>query len=133
MFSLFFNLTDKKILFAGGTPEAESLILSLLDHDPLITVLSPSATENIKLFHRMGRIDFDERWAEKEDITSCYYFIFAVTGDAEVDAEIATYAREKNIPVFIASAPDTSDFSFVVNEEEDSFNRIKRMLNTKKG
>jgi precorrin-2 dehydrogenase/sirohydrochlorin ferrochelatase len=130
-----FNLTDKKILVAGGGAEAEALLVSLLGHDPEIVVISPSCTENIKLFKKFGRIKYEERWIEESDVDSSYYFIFALTGDTEVNTEVASYAARVHVPVFVQDNPALSDFCLEKEEEreESDFDRIKDLLRTRRG
>ncbi|QAR33947.1 NAD(P)-dependent oxidoreductase [Geovibrio thiophilus] len=135
MVPFIFNLTDKKILVAGGGAEAESLLVSFLGHDPKIKVISPACTENIKLFHRFGRIEFEQRWAEESDVDSSYYFVFAVTGDSEVDAETAAWARKAHVPVFVQNNSLLSDFVLERGEEGETsdFDKIKELLKTRRG
>jgi siroheme synthase-like protein len=137
MLPLVFNLNNTKILVAGGGIDAEKFITPLLEHDPDITVLSPSCTENIKLFGRLGRITLDERWAEEKDINHSYKLIFAMTSDDETNAELAMFARRESIPVFVLNNPMLSDFSIPETEEEEeeesSFERLRGSLQTRRG
>lgn len=136
MLPLIFNLTDTKILIAGGGLDAEKLLTPLLEHDPAITLLSPACTENIKLFGRLGRIHLEERWAEEKDINRSYRLIFAMTSDEEVNAEIAMFARRENIPVYVLNNPTLSDFALPETEEEieeSDFARLTGNLKTRRG
>lgn len=135
MVPFIFNLTDKKILVAGGGAEAESLLVKFLGHDPEIKVISPACTENIRLFHRFGRIELEERWAEETDVDSSCYFVFAVTGDAEVDAEVGAWARRAHVPVYVLNNPQISDFEPEKDEKNETgdFDRIKELLQARRG
>lgn len=136
MLPLIFNLTDTKILIAGGGEEAERLITPLLEHDPAVTVLSPACTENIKLFGRLGRIKLEERWAEEKDINRSYRLIFAMMSDEEVNAEIAAFAKAENIPVYVLNSPALSDFAPAEaegEEDESDFEKLTGNLRTRRG
>lgn len=102
------RLEGKKVVVIGGGRVAERKVTGLLGTGPLITVISPQATDKLKGLASSGLIEWLEKSFSKEDIEGAF-LIFAATNDNELNQSIKMAAGEQQL-VTIADDPDGSDF-----------------------
>ena len=107
-FPFFMEIKGQKCLVAGGGIVALRKIEKLLPFGADITVVSPAFCTEIEEMEGIMQIC---RRFEKNDIEGML-FVIGATDDENVNAEISTLCREKNIPVNIVDDPEKCTFFF---------------------
>ena len=107
-FPFFMEIKGQKCLVAGGGMVALRKIEKLLPFGADITVVSPAFCTEIEEMEGIMQIC---RRFEKNDIEGML-FVIGATDDENVNAEISTLCREKNIPVNIVDDPEKCTFFF---------------------
>lgn len=107
-YPIMLRLEGKKVVVIGGGRVAERKVTGLLGTGPLITVISPQATDKLKGLASSGLIEWLEKSFSKEDIEGAF-LIFAATNDNELNQSIKMAAGNQQL-VTIADDPDGSDF-----------------------
>jgi precorrin-2 dehydrogenase / sirohydrochlorin ferrochelatase len=102
------KLEGKKVVVIGGGRVAERKVTGLLGTGPLITVISPQATDKLKGLASGGLIEWLEKSFSKEDIKGAF-LIFAATNDNVLNQSIKMAASNQQL-VTIADDPEGSDF-----------------------
>ena len=110
-FPLFFDLSDKNVLVAGGGRIAARRIKTLLPFVGRIIVAAPECSEELIALAAEGRIEHRARLFVPSDLDGAALALCA-TGDADTDAEIRRLCAERGIPVNVASDRDKCDFYF---------------------
>ena len=103
------NVAGKSTLVVGGGNVAARKVLSLLDCDAHVTVVSPSL--NAEFAELRSRIRFVERaWQSGDASLENFSLIFACTNDCAVNAQIASEAAALKTWCNLADDAESSDF-----------------------
>ena len=134
-FPLFFDLTDRRVLFIGAGSIAQRRIETLLPFSARITVIAPELTPRLAQLAAESRILCLKKHFEEQDLISSAEeapdpsagcgglpkpdLVFACTDSREVNSGIVRLCHRLNIPVNNCSDHTQCDFFFpgIVREE----------------
>lgn len=105
---VFLDLSNRRVLIAGGGRVAERKIPALLDAEARITLVAPSLRPAIRELLRGHQLI--ERPACSDDVTSDYLLFFPLTDDASVNRRLTEAARAARVLTSGCSDQDDSDF-----------------------
>lgn len=127
-FPMFIDISEKKIIVAGGGRIAERRIDTLLKFAADITVIAPEVTDGIckmaeegkviwirRAFHKdAGEIQADaqKNLSDIEVFLKNADMVLAATNDAECNERIMRLCRERGIPVNVSHKKELCDFYF---------------------
>ena len=121
VFPLFFDLSEKRVLFVGAGKVATRRIQSLLPFVKEITVVAPEASPEIRTLAAEGKLslhvrayaadDPEGRDMVRRDIDG-RDIVFAATDDLEVNDLVWSACRQRGIPVNVSSDRRKCDFIF---------------------
>lgn len=117
-FPLFVDLSDKKIVVAGGGTIAERRVKTLLPFSESMTVIAPSCTKELQRLEEKGLILLRKRSVEAADFAGAD-MVLAATDDNMVNDEIYRLCKDAGILVNVCSDRKKCDFYFpgVVQKE----------------
>lgn len=111
------NFEGKHVVIVGGGAEAYRKILSFLDADSKILVVSRKFLDDIHTLHQLQKIDL-----LKKDIVDAEAFVnslsnspdvlVAVTDDHNLNFQLAKHAKAAGCMVYCVDNPAISDFMF---------------------
>ena len=110
-FPMFIDLTDKKILVAGGGTIALRRIRTLLKFRADIRVIAPELCEELAQLESEGKISAERREYRTPDIDGVY-IVLAATDDHEVNRRIWEECRAAGVTVNVADDRSLCDFYF---------------------
>ncbi len=110
-FPLFFDLSEKTVLVAGGGKIAARRVKTLLPFAGRIVVTAPECTPELDELAAQGRIERRIRRFESADLDGAA-LVLCATGDEAADAQIRDLCAGRGIPVNVASDRDKCDFYF---------------------
>ena len=110
-FPMFIDLTDKKILVAGGGTIALRRIRTLLKFRADIRVIAPELCEELVQLEEEGKIAAERREYCTSDIDGVY-IVLAATDDHELNRRIWEECRTAGITVNVADDRSLCDFYF---------------------
>lgn len=118
-FPLFVDLSDKKILVAGGGTVATRRVKTLLSFTREITVIAPKMTEELYRMVKTGIVKGEFREIKKTDLEDAY-MVLAATSDEKVNDNIYRSCKEMGIYVNLANDREKCDFYFpgIVKKDE---------------
>jgi siroheme synthase-like protein len=93
----------------GGGKVAERKVRMLLRFGAEVKVISPGATDALRLLAQKGRIGLMMRRYRTRDLRNVS-LVFAATDDEKANNRIRDDARQRNIPVNVVDNPDLCDF-----------------------
>lgn len=105
----FLRLEGKKCVVIGGGKVAERKILSLLEANAIVVLVSPDATLFLAKLAEEGKIT----WIEdtfKPDYLEGAWLVFACTNQREVQREVFQACEERKIFCNVVDQPDVSSF-----------------------
>ena len=108
---MFIDLTDKKILVAGGGTIALRRIRTLLKFRADIRVIAPELCEELAQLEEEGKIAAERREYRTPDIDGVY-IVLAATDDHEVNRRIWEECRAAGVTVNVADDRSLCDFYF---------------------
>lgn len=111
LFPLALDLAGRPVMVAGGGPVAERKVRRLLDCGARVVVVSPAATPVIQGLAREGLVAWHACGVEERDLDG-QVLAFLATNDAELNRTLARAARQRGVPVNVAT--DSHDGDFVV-------------------
>ncbi|MEW6381090.1 MAG: bifunctional precorrin-2 dehydrogenase/sirohydrochlorin ferrochelatase [bacterium] len=103
------DLHGKHCLVIGGGTVAERKVLTLLEYEAAVSVISPRATSLIVQMSHEGRLIYTAREFEQGDVRG-YFLIIAATNNDQINRIISREAQDENILVNVVDAPDDSTF-----------------------
>jgi len=106
---IFVKVEGERVLVVGGGALAESKVALLREAGAELCVVSPTATARIAEWSRRGQLCWHARPVEPGDIGGSR-LVFAATGVAAVDREVARQCRERGILCNAIDDPDFCDF-----------------------
>ena len=110
-FPMFIDLTDKKILVAGGGKIALRRVRTLLKFGTDIHVIAPELCEELTQMEEEGKITAEHREYRAGDIDDSQ-IVLAATDDHEVNRQIWKECRAAGIIVNAADDKKLCDFYF---------------------
>jgi len=108
-YSICLDLQGKRCLVIGGGTVAERKILTLLEYEAAIVVISPCVTSHIAHLSHEGRLTYIAREFQPGDARN-FFLIIAATNDDQVNKAISQEAQEAHILINVVDAPDDSTF-----------------------
>ncbi|MED1864475.1 NAD(P)-binding protein [Fictibacillus nanhaiensis] len=108
MYPIHVNLSGKTVVVAGGGLVASRKIKDLLNEEAKITIISPTAVEEIKEWHAERKLTWIERKVKREDLEKAL-LIIAATNCKEVNSWIAEQASTKQL-VNVVDQPHLGNF-----------------------
>ena len=109
-YPIVLDLRGRAVTVVGGGVVATRKIARLLDEGAHVTVISPSVSEPIQAWGDEGKVRLLIRSYESGD-TEGAELVFAATGSADVNAEIAAEARARGRWVNVADDSTPGDFT----------------------
>ena len=110
-FPLFFDLSQKNILFIGGGKVNARRVNSILDFAGHFTVVAPEAHDYIAALAQHEMITWHKKRFAEDDLDGADIVIVS-TGHAGTDVRIAGMCRRRGILVNAASDESLCDFYF---------------------
>lgn len=110
-FPVYIDLSDKKIVVAGGGNIGCRRIMTLMDFCDDITVVSPKILPSVKPYIEDKKIRWSDKTIDAEDIKDAD-IVIAATNDKKLNEKIYLYCKENGIMVNNASNQNQCDFQF---------------------
>ncbi|WP_375570158.1 siroheme synthase CysG [Ahrensia marina] len=106
-FPIFVQAEGRSIIVFGGGADAAAKLRLVAKTEAQVLVVAKTLVA--------GEIDLgDAEWVQADPLTFAFpdntAFAYAATGDEELDAQIAAYARANHVLICAADQPDVSDF-----------------------
>ncbi len=110
-FPMFVDLSEKKILVAGGGRIAARRVETLLLFAKHITVVSPKLCDTLAGLAGQGTVEYRKRCWREDDLAGCD-IVLAATNDKAVNHRIWEAATANGILVNVADDKSRCDFFF---------------------
>jgi precorrin-2 dehydrogenase / sirohydrochlorin ferrochelatase len=107
-YPVMIKLKGKKITVIGGGTVAERKILSLLQAEGIVVVISPVVTEKIQTLAKTAQLTWVEKEFENSDVKSSF-LVIAATNKREINQQVAEAINEYQL-VNIVDDPENSNF-----------------------
>lgn len=108
-YSVSLDLAGKSCLVVGGGKVAERKVISLLQSNAEITVISPRVTDYLGELIKNKRIFYFEREYQTEDLAGVFLVISA-TDSKDANRKVAKDCLEKNILINAVDDPEYCNF-----------------------
>lgn len=108
-FPIFLNIEGQKCVVVGGGAVAERKVMALLECKASVTLISPETTPALGKLAKAGSIERVARAYRKGDLQGVRLAI-AATDDVEVNARVASEARERGVLVNVVDDLLLSEF-----------------------
>lgn len=118
-FPLYFDISQKRIVFIGGGTIASRRIQVLMEFEADILVIAPEVCEAVFKAHRNGSITYIDS-VYKEEYLLDADIVLACTNDEELNHEIYMVCKKKGIVVNNCSNKEECDFQFPAIIQRDS-------------
>jgi len=105
----FLKIEGKKCVVIGGGKVAERKILSLLEANAIVVLVSPDATSVLVKLAEEGKITWI-RDTFKPDYLEGAWLVFACTNQRDVQRDVFQACEERNIFCNVVDHPDVSSF-----------------------
>ena len=103
------DLQKKECLVIGGGKVAERKILSLMEHEAKVKLVSPKITPQITHLVQEGKINYQEREFQPKDLEGIF-LVIAATNNNKVNKIIAQEAQKRGILINVVDKPSDSTF-----------------------
>ena len=103
------DLYNKKCLVIGGGKVAERKTLSLIEHNSIITLVSPTITSKIDRLVQEGKIYYQNREFQPKDLEGSF-LVIAATNNNKINKIIAREAQNRGILINVVDKPSDSTF-----------------------
>ena len=110
VFPLFFDLSEKDILFVGAGSIAERRIRTLLPFARRIRVIAGEATDGIRALAQEGKLSLTLREASEADMHAD--IVFLCTDSPELHRTLRAVCSERGIPANDCQHKEACDFYF---------------------
>ena len=110
-FTMFVDLSDKKIVVVGGGNIATRRIKTLLQFTRNITAVAPKTTMELHELGKAGFVNLINRPVKRSDFTMAF-MVIAATNDWKLNDEIYRVCKEEGIYVNVADDKSKCDFYF---------------------
>ncbi|MFN2937936.1 bifunctional precorrin-2 dehydrogenase/sirohydrochlorin ferrochelatase [Lachnospiraceae bacterium YH-ros2226] len=111
LFPFFYDITEMRFLVIGGGEVAAGKIIRLTSFTDQITVVAPKALIYISKMAEEGRIRYEKRPFEDQDLDQ-YDCVISATGNRELNRHVSLLCRKKGIPVNAVDDPENCTFFF---------------------
>jgi precorrin-2 dehydrogenase / sirohydrochlorin ferrochelatase len=108
-YPIYMSLAGRVCLVVGGGSVAERKVQGLLEAGARVHVVSPEVTPTLRQLGAAGEIEIVLGRYEAHCLAEAA-LAFAATNVREVNAQVASDARARGIPVNVADAPEEGDF-----------------------
>ncbi len=109
VFPAFHKVDGRRVVVVGGGAAAAAKIRLLAETGAEIVVFTDLLTKETGADLVAANGEWRGRWPTRADLENAA-LVFAATGDATRDAEIAGLARETGVPVSVVDRPELCDF-----------------------
>ena len=109
-FPIFLDLENQEVLVVGGGEQAVQKVRLLVRTTARIVVVVEEPNAELRGLEADGRIEVRQRRFQSSDV-GAQGLIYAATGDAALDSQVATAARHRRVPVNVVDTP--RDCSFI--------------------
>ena len=106
--ALFANVADRRCLVVGAGPVAARKIEALVRAGAPIRVVAPEAVDSVRDHAEAGRIDYQARDFQEEDLEGIFLVVIA-SSDAALNDRIAEEARGRGLLINAAHKADAGD------------------------
>lgn len=96
LYPIALRLRDRPVLVVGGGPVAARKVGRLLECGARITLVSPQAVDTLTAAAAAGKLVWHARSFQQTDLKG-HHLVFAATGVAAVDREVAVAARAAEV------------------------------------
>ena len=110
-FPFFVDIDGRNGLIVGGGKIALHKLQKLLPYEPVLKIVAPEISVDLKQIALENNICVIERLFERSDLTQMY-FVIAASDNADVNAEIGKLCREQNILVNVVDNKELCSFLF---------------------
>ena len=111
LYPLFLKLQGRDVLVLGAGPVAERKIDDLLDAGARVRVVSPDATEHVRILASAGRITWDAHAFDEPDVDGAW-LVVAATDDPNVQRRASEAGDSKKVFVIaVDDLPNGSAYS----------------------
>ena len=108
-YPIFLDLKGKRCIVVGGGSVAERKVGMLLEHQALVTVISPTLSQKLQHLADQGAIQTIARNYQTGDLKGAL-LVIAATDDRGINAAIAGQGRKERVLVNVVDDPRHSDF-----------------------
>lgn len=108
-YPVFLNLKDKLCVVVGGGKVAERKVLSLLNAQAIVKVISPEVTLVLNELFDKGEIIWEKREYQEGDLEGAW-LVIAATNNFEVQKKILEEAEKRKIFCNIVDVPELCSF-----------------------
>jgi len=109
MYPLFLKLDNVKCLVIGGGAVAERKIVSLLESDASVTLISPNTTDKLRELIKQKTVCYHERLFKTGD-TAGFFLVIAATNSVEVNRIIYEESRKNRTLINCVDDPEHCNF-----------------------
>ncbi|SRR5579883_2142459 len=106
---LFLQVKDQPCLVIGGGEVAARKVHPLLDAGARVTLISPNVSAELATLAEAGRISYSQRPYRRGDMEG-YCLVYAATDDRQLQRLLFKEARDRNILINVADAPEFCSF-----------------------
>jgi len=103
------DLQKKECLVIGGGKVAERKIISLMEHGPIVKLVSPQITPQITHLVQEGKINYQKREFQPKDLDGIF-LVIAATNNNKVNKIITQEAQKRGILINVVDKPSDSTF-----------------------
>ena len=111
LFPIFVKLNDRVVLVVGAGRVAEGKVSQLLATDCRIRVVSPEATEQIRLWADSRAIEWKQKTFEPSDLETAVLAVVC-TSSRELNTWIYQVATERRVLCNVVDVPELCDFYY---------------------
>ena len=108
-YPIFLDLKDRNCVVVGGGSVAERKTRMLLEHNALVTVISPALNQGLQQLAEQGAIKVVDRNFQSSDLEGAFLAI-AATDDPITNAAVSDKGRKQRILINVVDDPKVSDF-----------------------
>jgi precorrin-2 dehydrogenase/sirohydrochlorin ferrochelatase len=109
-YPIFLDLTDRLVVVVGAGKVARRKVQMLLEAGARILVIGPPTDERLIEWINQKKVENRPRPYQTGDLKGAAV-AFAATDSSDVNREVRQEARERGIPVNVATDPDLCDFT----------------------
>jgi len=106
---IFYQIKQRTCLVVGGGAVAARKVSLLRKAGAEVTVVSPEICNELEQLASSNKIQYLSRKYKTEDLENCV-LVIAATDQRDVNEQISTEARSRNLPVNVVDDPDMCSF-----------------------
>ena len=109
LYPIFLRIQNKPVLVIGGGGVAGRRTQRLVECGARVTVVSPEVVPEIAELHTLGKLTWQARTFEANDVRGAL-LVFLAVGDAQLEEQVQALAEKHNFLLNTAADQTTSDF-----------------------